>query len=147
MIIKCLKSFCSSAIISTCILFVIELFVRLATGFDFSPVTPEYLAMFPSASMAIELDIVLYGIIGMSFSAMTFIFEKDRMGFVLQNIIYCLGTSLVWVPIVTFLWQLWRYPTALFYTIGGFFATYLIMTVIMYHTTKKDIAQINAMIQ
>lgn len=141
--IKCLKGFAFSATISTICLFFIEIAVRLSSGFDYTPITPEFLSLFPSHSMAMEVDILLYGMIGMTFSGMTFIYEKDHIGFVLQNIIYCIATGIVWIPIVTFLWQLWRYPAALFYTIGGFLITYMIITTAMYHTTKKDIAQIN----
>lgn len=82
--------------------------------------------------------------IGMAFSSMLFIYEIDRIGFVLQNAIYYLVTGIVWIPIVAFLWQLWRYPQALVCTIVGFVMTDVIMTVIGYRTTKRNIRELNA---
>lgn len=133
-----------SAICGLVVLLLIELLVRKIAGIeDFSPLSPEYIALFPSQSIALEVDILLYGVIGATFSGMSFIYEKDRIGFVLQNIIYFVLTSVVWLPIVTLIWQLHRYPTALLGTLSGFTLTYLIMSVVGYRITKKEVAEIN----
>lgn len=125
----------------------IEIIVRLTTGFDYSPITPEYIAMFPSITVAYGVDILLYGIIGMAFSGFMFIYEKDKIGFVVQNIVYFILTSLVWVPIITFIWQLWRYPEALVCTIVCFLLTNVIMMFVGLRETKKHIEQINEKIR
>lgn len=122
---------------------VIEVIVRMVSGFDYSPITPEYIAMFPSVTVAYGVDILLYGIIGMTFSGCLVVYEQERIGFVFQSIIYCVLTSVVWIPIVTFLWQLWRYPEALIGTIIGFFVTNIIMMIVGYQTTKKSIERVN----
>lgn len=111
---------------------------------NFSALTPEYVSLFPSGTLAMEVAIVFHGLIGAAFSAATFIYEKIEIGFVLQNVIYFCLTGLVWIPVVCFVWQLYRYPSALFSTIGGFVLTYVIMSVVGYNITKKEIAQINA---
>ena len=74
---------------------------------------------------------------------MTFIYEKPEIGFVLQNLIYCILTGIFWVPIVVFIWQLNRYPQAFYGTISGFIATYIIMSVVGYKITKKEVEAIN----
>ena len=83
---------------------IIEIVVRAVTGFDYSPLTPEYIAMFPSVTVAFGVDMLLYGVIGMAFSGFTFIYEIDRIGFVIQNLIYFVATGVIWFPIITFLW-------------------------------------------
>lgn len=123
---------------------IIEIVVRIVSGIDYSPLTPEFIAMFPSVTIAYGVDMLLYGVIGLAFSSMLFIYEIDRIGFVLQNAIYYLVTGIVWIPIVAVLWQLWRYPQALVCTIVGFVMTDVIMTVIGYRTTKRNIRELNA---
>ena len=141
------RSFCSFCISAVCGAFMnlmIEIVVRMVTGIeDFSPLSPEYVALFPSERIAVEVNILLYGVIGAVFSAMTFIYEKPEIGFVLQNLIYCILTGIFWVPIVVFIWQLNRYPQAFYGTISGFIATYIIMSVVGYKITKKEVEAIN----
>lgn len=144
-LIKILKSFAFSCTTSIVILALIEL-ISTALGHRISPLTPEFISYFPNETIATEVDILLYGIFGVAFSGMTFIYEIDSLGFVVQNIIYCLSTSVVWIPIVTFIWQLWKYPQALICTIIGFIVTYLIMTIIAYNTARKDITDVNRML-
>ncbi len=145
-IIKAAKSFAFSCTISMIALFLIEA-ISAATGHRLSPLTPEFISYFPTETIAFEVDILLYGLFGLAFSSMTFIYEKDSLGFVLQNIIYCLGTSVIWIPVVTFIWQLWKYPPALISTILGFFLTYVIINIVVYNTTRKDISDVNRMLE
>lgn len=144
-LLKIIKSFAYSCVVSMIILALIEL-ISTALGHRLSPLTPEFISYFPSETIAVEVDILLYGIFGVTFSAMSFIYEKDSLGFVVQNIIYCLGTAVVWIPIVTFIWQLWKYPQALICTIMGFLVTYAIMTIVAYNTTRKDISDVNRLL-
>ena len=147
MLKRSIFGFLNSCAISTIVLLIIELAARNIFHYDFSPITPEFESYFPSGVMAMEADILLYGIIGLAFSSMSFIFEKDRIGFVLQNIIYCLATGIIWIPIITFIWQLWLYPEALISTILGFVLTYIIISISMYHKTKQEVAEINKQLQ
>ncbi len=121
----------------------IELVVRIFFGIDYSPLTPEYIDLFPSYSIALMTDMLLYGVLGMTFSVMMFVYEFDRIGFVIQNILYYFLTGVIWIPIVTFVWQLQRYPKALWGVLMGFVATDIIMTLVGYRTTKKNIMELN----
>lgn len=143
--IRIIKSFAYSCTVSMIVLILIEL-ISTALGHRLSPLTPEFISYFPSETIALEVDILLYGLFGIAFSGMSFIYEKDSLGFVVQNIIYCLSTAVVWIPIVTFIWQLWKYPQALICTIIGFVLTYLIMTINAYHNTRKAVDDVNRLL-
>lgn len=144
-IIRTIKGFAYSCCCSMVALFLIE-FISTALGHRLSPLTPEFISYFPSETIALEVDFLLYGVFGTAFSMMTFIYEKDSIGFVLQNVIYCLATAAVWIPIVTFIWQLWKYPEALIFTVIGFIVTYIIITVATYNKARKDISEVNRML-
>lgn len=121
----------------------IELVVRKIANFPYSPITPEYIALFPSITVAYGADLLLYGVIGCAFSGFLFVYELDKIGYVLQSILYFVLTGIIWIPIITFLWQLWKYPEALLYTIVGFIITNGIMMFLGYQKTKKNIEEIN----
>ncbi|MBP3611200.1 MAG: DUF3021 family protein [Lachnospiraceae bacterium] len=113
---------------------------------NFSGLTPEYMTYFPSETLALGTAVLFHGLIGAAFCAATVVYEKAELGFVLQNVIYFIVTGAVWIPVVSFVWQLYRYPAAFFSTLGGFVMTYIIMSVVGYNITKKEVAQINALL-
>lgn len=143
MVKRILNSFIYTSFFAMLCNLIIEMIVRLLTGFDYSPVTPEYIAMFPSITVAYGVNMLLYGVIGIAFSGFMFVYEKEQIGFVIQSLLYAALTSIVWIPIVTFVWQLWRYKEALLCTIICFVITILIMIVVQYRTTKKNIEKLN----
>lgn len=144
-IIRTINGFLCSAVVSMLCLLLVEV-ISAALGNRINPMTPDFISYFPSETIALEVDILLYGIFGASFAGMSFVYDNDRLGFVVQNIIYCLCTAAIWIPIITFIWQLWRYPMALVCTIAGFAVTYVIMTVVAYKTTKNDISEVNRLL-
>lgn len=142
---KVVFSFATSCCCGLVIYTLIELIAGVLLGVDnFSVMTPEYRARFSSEILAFCVLLLSHGVIGATFAAATVIYEKVEIGFILQNIIYYILTGVVWIPIICFIWQLYLYPTALLSTMGGFIITYVIMSVVGYNVTKKEVAQINA---
>lgn len=144
-----LKRVSFSFAISCCSGLVVYMLVELVVGVligveNFSVLTPEYRALFPSDTLALCVAVLSHGLIGATFSTATIIYEKAEIGFILQNVIYVLLTGIVWIPIICFVWQLYHYPEALLSTIGGFVLTYVVMSVVGYNITKKEVEQINA---
>ena len=138
-------SFIISSFCGLVVYMLLELIFGVIIGLDgFCAMTPEYLALFPSETLALGVAVLSHGMIGVTFAAATVIYEKVEIGFILQNIIYVLLTGIVWIPLICFVWQLYHYPAALVSTIGGFVLTYLIMSVVGYNVTKKEVAEINA---
>lgn len=144
---RSINSFIISAICGAIAMLLIELIVTKVTGMkEFRPISPEFMSMFPSETIAVEVNILLYGIIGAGFAAASVIYEQDKIGFVLQNLLYYLATSVVWVPIVMSIWQLGNNIKALTGTLAGFALSYIIMTVVGYKIAKRDIKEINLFI-
>lgn len=142
---RALFSFIISSFCGLVVYLLIEYFIGVVIGVEgFTALTPEYLAKFPSDTLALGAAVLLHGMIGASFAAAASIYEKAEIGYILQNMIYVLLTGMVWIPIICFVWQLYRYPAALFSTVGGFVLTYVVMSVVGYNSTKKEVEQINA---
>jgi len=145
MIKRAAFSFLISSFCGLVVYLLIEFIVGVVIGVEgFTALTPEYLAKFPSETLALGVAVLFHGLIGATFAAAGFVYEKAEIGFILQNVIYVLLTGVVWIPIICFVWQLYRYPAALFSTVGGFVLTYVVMSVVGYSITKKEVEQINA---
>ena len=114
---------------------------------NFISMPPEFIALFPTPAIAAYVNIILYGCIGGAFAGMTFIYDIDRIGFVIQSIIYFAGTSVVLTVITFVIWQLWKYPTALFCTLCGYAVSFVIIGITQYRTLKQDIEEINSYVK
>ena len=147
-----IKRACFSFIISSfcgLVVYILsEFIVGVVIGIEgFTALSPEYLDKFPSETLALGVAVLSQGLIGAVFAVAGSVYEKVEIGFIFQNVMYVLITGSVWIPIICFVWQLYHYPAALFSTIGGFVLTYVIMSVVGYNITKKEVAQINAKLE
>ena len=136
-------SFAISSFAGLIINLMIDIIANAAGAEDFCSISPDFRAFFPTTALAAYVNILLYGLIGATFAMMTFIYELERIGFVIQSIIYCVVTGGVCMLITILLWQLHRHPEALIFTLLGYLAAHIIMIVIQYRTLKKDISVIN----
>ena len=136
-------SFAISAMVGLIINLVIDVTVNAAGKEGFISISPEAQSLFPTPAIAAYVNVLLYGTIGATFAMMTFLFEIDRLGFVIQSILYFITTSIVLVGITIVLWQLHKHPQALVPTIMGYAVTYFIMFTVEYRELKKNIREIN----
>ena len=136
-------SFAISSFVGMIINFLIDVFVNAAGIKDFCSISPEFRELFPTQAIAVYSNIMLYGIIGATFSMMTFVFELERISFLVQSIIYYVVTAAVCLGITMILWQLQRYPQALIGTLLGYTVTHIIMFTMEYRKLKRDIETIN----
>lgn len=139
-------SFATSAICGLLVNLIIDISVNSVSEEPFTSIPPSFLEYFRTPAMAAYVNVLLYGLIGTVFGGLSIIYECDRIGFVVQNIIYFLGTSIVWLFISIVLWQLQKIPEALISTISGYAVTYIIITVIMYRNMKKSVSQVNSLL-
>ena len=146
---RCAISFVISAVCGLVVNLVIDLIAN-AVGANaeggFISMSPEFRKLFATPVIAAYINILLYGVIGATFSGMSFIFECPKIGYVVQSLIYFVSTAAVWIMITIILWQLHRYPQALIATIAGYAGTYLIMGIVTYKNLKSDINKINTAI-
>lgn len=110
---------------------------------NYCSISPSFQALFPTSAMAAYVNVLLYGCISASFAVMMFIYDVERIGFVIQSIIYFLTTSVACLLITMLLWQLQRYPAALFGTLAGYALTHVIMITMAYKRLRKDVSEIN----
>jgi len=136
-------SFSISAFMGILINLIIDA-VANATGSEgFISMSPQYVALFPTPVIAAYCNVLIYGLIGAVFSGATAIYEVERIGFVIQSLIYFLITVAASMGITVVLWQLHRYPAAFISTMAGYLATHIIMITIEYRKVKADIKAIN----
>ena len=136
-------SFALSAFAGLIVNLIIDVIMNAVFKTEFHSMSPDYVALFPSVTIAAYVNVLLYGVIGATFALSAYIYEVERMGFIIQSIIYFIITSSVCVGITILLWQLHKYPAAFISTLAGYFATHVIMMVIEYRKLKADIKVIN----
>ena len=140
---RSLISFAISSFCGMVINLLIDCIVNM-NGIDgFVSMPPGFRALFPTTAMAAYVNCLLYGLIGFVFAFMTLIFEVERLGFLVQSLIYFLATGAVCVGVTIFLWQLHHYPHAFFWTLAGYAVSHAIVIAISYRNLKRDIEQIN----
>lgn len=140
------KSFLLSCICGLIVNLLIDTIVTMISGNAFVSIPVDFKESFPSPVQAAYVNVLLYGIIGASFGGFTCIYECNRIGFIIQNIIYFIATSAVWFTISICIWQLQRYFSALICTLCGYIVTYIIVTVLQYRQLKQNVAEINTLI-
>ena len=122
---------------------IIDVVAHMLGAEDFCSISPDFRALFPTDAMAAYVNVLLYGCISATFAMMTVIYDVDRIGFVIQSIIYFLVTGAACLLITMLLWQLHRYPTALMGTLAGYGLTHVIMITMAYKKLRKDVSEIN----
>ena len=138
-----LTSFALSAFAGLLVNLIIDIIMSSVLKTGFVSMSPDYVALFPSVTIAAYVNVLLYGVIGATFSLAAYIYEVEKIGFIIQSIIYFVITSSVCVGITILLWQLHKYPAAFISTLAGYLATHIIMMVIEYRRLKADIKVIN----
>lgn len=140
-------SFALSAFCGLIINLIIDIVINATGHTGFCSISPDFLALFPTTAMAAYVNLLLYGVIGATFSMMTFVYDLEKIGFAFQSIIYFVVTSTVCILITTLLWQLHRYPAALISTLAGYAVTHVIMFTVSYRKLKNDIQEINTQLE
>lgn len=144
---RCRFSFLISAFCGLVVNLLIDFIVGTFFISDFMSISPDFAAMFPTTTVAVYVNVLLYGLIGAAFGGFSVIYESRRLGLILQNLFYFLATTLVWLPITLCLWQLYKYPQALICSLFGYLVPYVIMSVIGYKNLKKNVTEVNLLLE
>ena len=138
-----LFSFAVSAFSGLTANLIIDSIVNANTRDTFISMSPEFRAMFPTPAIAAYVNVLLYGLIGFAFAFMTFLFDVNRIGLLIQWLLYFVSTAAICIGITVLLWQLHRHPQALIMTLLGYATTYVILAVVQFRKLKQDVAAIN----
>lgn len=136
-------SFAISAFLGLMVNLLIDVIGNIVGNPAFISMSPGFVAMFPTPAMAAYVNVLVYGAIGATFAMMTFVFDCDRIGFLIQSVIYFVTTGIVCTAVTILLWQLHHYPQALIGTLSGYGVTYIIMGIAQFKRLKADIREVN----
>ena len=136
-------SFAISCFVGLLINLLIDVIVNAFGMENFISMSPEFLATFQTPVIAAYVNILSYGLIGATFATMMFVFDCNRLGYLIQGLIYFLVTAAVCMGITIFLWRLHHYPKALICTMAGYGVTYVIMGIFQFRKLKRDVQFIN----
>lgn len=113
---------------------------------EFLSTTEEFGSLFSSEVTAVLAQFFLTGCIGVGLALGSFIFDIESWSLLKQYLIHLISTGAVWLPIVILLWM----PQSIIGVIillANFIGAYLITYWIQYVKSKKDIEEINAVLQ
>ena len=136
-------SFTISMLAGLAVNLLIDSIVSSVGGTGFISMSPDFMALFPTPVIAGYVNVLLYGVIGFTFSVMTFVYDLEKISFLVQSVIYFTVTATVCLAITVLLWQLQKYPAPFIGTLAGYAATHAIMFVIAYKRLKREIGEIN----
>ena len=126
---------------------VTQLFISLFIGKgEFFPVTDQFGLFFETEMIAVLVQFLLTGLIGVAFALGSFIFEIDKWGLLKQHVAHFLITGSVWVPVVLICWMP-QSGKGIIILLANFIGAYVITYWIQFVISKKDIQQINAALQ
>jgi len=137
-------SFAISSFAGLLINLIVDAIANSSGNVGFCGISPYFRTIFATDVLAAYVNILLYGFIGATFAVATVIYEYERIGFVIQSIIYFFVTSAVCLLITMFVWQLWRYLPALIGTLCGYAVSHVIVITVAYFKLRKDINEINS---
>ncbi|WP_167956523.1 DUF3021 domain-containing protein [Anaerosporobacter faecicola] len=110
---------------------------------DFLPVIPDFVAHFPNKTYAFLVQCLLIGLTSTAFGFWSIIMEFERISLLVQSILYFIATTMVWLPVAMYCWNLGKYKVSLIASVISYMISYSVTWVIQYRTCKESINQIN----
>lgn len=107
------------------------------------PLVPDYAAYFSNPYIALNVQVLLCGLIGMSFGCCSVIMELERWSMVKQAVVHFALTAVVWIPVSVFCWGLGRYRSTLVSVGISLFVTYAVTWIIRIAHCRREVRKIN----
>lgn len=125
---------------------IVQFFVSMGIGQGkYVWVVPEFRAYFTDEISAIITQILLTGVIGITFALAALIFEMASWGMLKQYFVHFFITAMIWIPIVTLLWMP-KTMANIFSLVASFLGTYIVTWVLQYRFSQRDIEKINTIL-
>lgn len=124
-ILRMLVGYAATVTVTMMIMFINMMLVIAETGdMQALPLVPSFAAYFENPYLALFVQLILCGLIGMSFSGASMIFSLERWSMVCQMIVYFIVTAVTWIPVCIFCFGLGRYPEAFWCVLISMLFTY-----------------------
>lgn len=143
-LLRALCSFCVTGTVNTIIMLVMA---YAMPSYQHTPFMPDFLACFPSESVAFGVETLLISMIGAAFGGCSVIYDMEKWSFLKQGLIHFIITTAVWFPITMFIWNAIKYPTAGFGIMGSYSFVYATTWIMSGIKNKKQIEEINRQLQ
>lgn len=118
-------------------------FVLLSCFEGMPPVMQEFGARFSGETVASLTQTMLIGLCSAFFGGGSVIMELEKIGLVVQSILYFMLTAAVWVPVACVCWGIHKYPSALVSVSASYLIAYFISWTVSFKQCKKNVAEIN----
>lgn len=118
-------------------------FILLLCFKGMQPVLPEFGAYFPNETIALLTQTILIGVCSAFFGGGSVFMELEKIGLIVQSVLYFILTAAVWVPIACLCWGIHKYPSALITVSASYLIAYAISWMVQFKECKKNVAEIN----
>lgn len=115
--------------------------------FQHIPLVPDYAARFENDAVALVLELLLIGVMSAVLAGGTVIMELERLGLLVQSILYFVVTSPVWLAVACYCFGFAKYPMSAVSVCVSYFVSYSVCWIVQYKTCKRNIEDINRALQ
>lgn len=142
---KILIRFYHGFVTSIAITLLIDVALMMLTGEI--PLLPEYSDHFVNPVCAFGIQLILVGLMSGITSAGTVVFETRKPGILVQSGLFLVIMLSGWIPVACFVWGFHKYIPSMISTLASILVTYIICWIIQYHHCRKEIEDINQLLQ
>lgn len=121
--------------------------MAVVTKPGFIPVHPDFAAKFSSDLEAVIVQWILIGLTSAAFGGWSVILEMERIGLLLQSILYFILTAIVWIPVSIYCWNLGENLYSFIMIIASYLTSYIVTWTIQYRLCRRNIEAINRRIE
>ena len=138
MAIRAINSFMYSMGITILVQFILGICFK-----DMPVVLPEFGARFSGDTQALLVQTVLIGLCSAFFGGGSVIMELEKIGLLVQSVLYFILTAAVWIPVACLCWSIHKYPSALLSVSASYLIAFAICWIVQFKECKKNVAAIN----
>lgn len=122
------------------------IFSYFYSGSAYTPMPPDFLENFSNELMAYVISVLLWGAIGLIFSATNFIFTSTDWSITKMTVVHAFASYILFLPIAFYLnWVDFNRIGMLVFT-GVYIVIYIVLWTISMIRAKKEINSINSRI-
>lgn len=143
-LLRMLTSFAATVTVTELVMLINTVILIHVTGNPQAvPLVPSYAAHFSNDYIALIVQVLLCGLIGMSFGGCSVIMELEKWSMVKQALLHFVLTASVWIPVGMFCWGLGRYKATFISISISICVTYVVTWTSRILYCRKETREIN----